>query len=116
MSDLNAYAKECRAAADRWYYDPVTGEPKEMNKGEWMMLIVSEVAEAMEGYRKNLMDDHLPQYPMEAVEMVDTLIRIFDYCGDAGWDVEQMYRDKMAYNAIREDHTNVARAANGKRF
>lgn len=114
---LNDYAAECRKAADRWYHDPVTGEPIEFNEIRSLMLIASEVFEAFEGVRKGLMDDHLPQYPMEAVELVDTLIRDFDYAGDRGWDVERIYRDKLAYNAGRADHQAAARSAtNGKKF
>ena len=46
-----------------------------------MMLVVSEIAEAMEGHRKNLMDDHLPQYRMFDVELADALIRLLDLAG-----------------------------------
>lgn len=38
-------------------------------------------AEAMEGERKGLMDDHLPHRPMAEVELADALIRLFDYAG-----------------------------------
>jgi hypothetical protein len=46
-----------------------------------MMLVISEIAEAMEGHRKNLMDDHLPQYKMFDVEIADALIRLLDLAG-----------------------------------
>jgi len=46
-----------------------------------IQLIITEVAEATEGARKNLMDDHLPQYKMEAVELADALIRTLDLVG-----------------------------------
>ena len=39
-------------------------------------LFHSELSEAMEGDRKNLMDDHLKQYPMVAVEIADFVIRV----------------------------------------
>jgi len=45
------------------------------------MLTTSELAEALEGDRKNLMDDKLPQYKMFDVEIVDTFIRLFDIAG-----------------------------------
>ena len=43
-----------------WWNDVNTGQPLERNKGELLMLMVSEIAEAMEGERKGLMDSHLP--------------------------------------------------------
>lgn len=46
-----------------------------------MMLVASELAEAMEGCRKELMDDKLPQYRMFDVELADALIRLLDLAG-----------------------------------
>lgn len=46
-----------------WYHDIKTGERKSLNVGERLMLCVSELAEAMEGHRKGLMDDKLPIAP-----------------------------------------------------
>lgn len=48
-------------------------------------LFHSELSEAMEGDRKGLMDDHLPQYEMYWVELGDFVIRVLDYLGDAEW-------------------------------
>ena len=47
----------------------------------FVCLFHSELSEAMEGDRKSLMDDHLPQYPMFQVELADFVIRVFDYLG-----------------------------------
>lgn len=44
-------------------------------------LFHSELSEAMEGDRKGLMDDHLPQYEMFKVEMADYVIRCLDWIG-----------------------------------
>ena len=82
-----------------------------------LMLIVSEIAEAMEAHRKSLSDDKLPHHPGLHVELVDALIRIFDLTGHLGIDVERIYQEKMAYNRNREDHTHEARLkANGKQY
>ena len=43
-----------------------------------MQLISTEIAEATEGERKNLMDDHLPTRKMGEVELADALIRTLD--------------------------------------
>jgi len=81
------------------------------------MLMVSEIAEAMEGERKDLMDDKLPHRKMAEVELADTLIRIFDYAGGFGYDVGGAMVDKLAYNAQRADHKPENRAGeNGKKF
>lgn len=106
---LNDYSRICRLAADRWYHDPETGEPITRNIGEQIALIHSEVSEAMEGFRKNLMDNHLPHRLMAEVELADALIRIFDLAGEQGFDLEGALREKLAYNRTRADHTDEAR-------
>ncbi len=94
-----------------------TGSPLKRNKGELLMLIVSEVSEAMEGERKDLMDDKLPHRKMAEVELADALIRILDYAAGFGYDLEGAFQEKMSYNATRKDHTHEARqAANGKKW
>lgn len=37
----------------------------------------------------------------EAIELADAVIRIADYFGERGWDLEQAIKLKMAYNKIR---------------
>lgn len=49
-----------------------------------IQLISTEVAEATEGERKNLMDDHLPHRRMGEVELADVLIRTLDLGGYMG--------------------------------
>lgn len=114
---LNALATECHAANSQWWKDPATGKPIERNKGELLMLIVSEVAEAMEGERKGLMDTHLPHRRMAEVELADVLIRVFDYAGAYGYDLDGAVAEKLAYNAQRADHKAEARLrADGKKW
>jgi NTP pyrophosphatase (non-canonical NTP hydrolase) len=63
------------------------------------------------------MDDKLPHRKAEEVELVDCLIRIFDYAGGHGLDLQGAYEEKMAYNAKRKDHTaEHRRGAGGKAF
>ena len=115
--NLNDYANKVHAANSKWWYDIKTGERLQRNKGEQQMLIVSEIAEAMEGTRKSLMDDHLPHRTMEEVEMADAVIRIFDYCAGHGLDLDGAFNEKMTYNAQRADHKPENRLApNGKKF
>lgn len=114
---LNDLAVLCHNLNKTWWRDPATGAPIQRNKGELMMLIVSEVAEAMEGARKGLSDDKLPHRTMEEVELADTLIRIFDYAGGFGLDLGGALIEKLAYNANRADHKPAHRLApGGKKF
>lgn len=103
--------------AGGWWNDLETGEPLKRNVGELLMLIVSEVAEGMEGHRKNKMDDKLPHRPMLEVEMADAVIRIADLCGGLGLDLGGAIAEKMAFNAQRKDHKIESRkAADGKKY
>lgn len=52
---------------------------------EKLQLVSTEIAEATEGERKNLMDDKLPHRKMGEVELADALIRLLDLAGHTGW-------------------------------
>lgn len=98
---------------------------KERNVGEMLMLIVSELGEAMEALRKEkicddetikdlcnsskssdfrgyLHDDFL-KYVKDTFqdEMADTLIRLLDLCGGLGIDIQSHVELKLAYNKLR---------------
>jgi hypothetical protein len=115
--NLNDYAKQCHDDNIKWWLDMRTGEPLKRNKGELLALIHSEISECLEGERKDLMDDKLPHRKMAEVELVDALIRIFDYADAFGYDLQGAYEEKRAFNAIRIDHKHEARLiAGGKQF
>lgn len=117
--NLSQLSKAVHAANVKWWQDPETGLPIKRNRGELLALIHSEISEALEGERKNLKDDKLPQYPMAAVEIVDAIIRSLDYLAGIHpeIDVQEVFDMKMAYNAQREDHKHEARLiAGGKQF
>lgn len=86
--NLNDYAKECHEDNMKWWQDPATKAPLSRNKGELIALMHSELSECLEGERKNLMDDKLSHRKMAEVELVDTLIRIFDYAEAFGYDLQ----------------------------
>ena len=65
----------------KWWMDLDTGKPKVLDLGERVMLVVSELGEAMEGHRKDKWDDHLPHRKMVEVELADVVIRLFDMMG-----------------------------------
>lgn len=100
-----------------WWTDIKTGEPIERNVGELLCLVHSEISEAMEGYRKNLMDDKLKDRKMFDVELGDAIIRIFDICGKYNIPLGTIIAEKVAFNTVREDHKMENRMKeNGKKF
>lgn len=78
-----------------------------------MALMHSELSEALEGMRKDLMDDHLPDRQMIEVELADAIIRILDTAGYLGLDVGGAISEKLAYNANRADHKRENREKEG---
>lgn len=107
----------CHGAAHKagWWTDLKTGADKraENNVPEKLMLIVSELGEAMEAHRKNLQDEHLPEFLGIEVELADAMIRIGDLAGAKGYRVAEALAAKMAYNAQRADHKPENRVKEG---
>lgn len=100
-----------------WWHDINTGEKLDRNVPEMLCLIHSEVSEALEGFRKNMMDDKLPHRKMIEVELADVIIRVFDLAGGLNLDVAGAIIEKMLYNANREDHKIENRKGeNGKKI
>ena len=82
-----------------------------------LCLVHSEISEAMEGARKNRMDDHLPHRKALEVELADAMIRILDLAGAYQLDLGGALVEKLVYNTQRADHKREARAADdGKKF
>jgi len=111
--DLLVRVLHQRNKAAGWWHDVKTGKPLQRNVGELLMLTVSELAEGMEGHRKNLMDDHLPHRKMIEVELADAVIRICDIAGGLDLDLAGAVLEKAEYNARRLDHKREARLAEG---
>jgi len=116
-----------QAAHNGWWTDMSTGQdlrstgyPKlspTANVGEKLMLVVTEVGEAMEGHRKLLMDDHIPNRSMLEVELADVVIRVFDLAGGLGLDVPGAMAEKLLFNSTRSDHQiKNRRAIGGKKI
>lgn len=101
------------SVASGWWHDINTGELLFRNRAELLMLMVSEIAEAMEGERKQLMDDKLPHRSMAEVELADACIRIFDYASACGYDLEGAIIEKTQFNLQREDHKDEVRKQKG---
>lgn len=113
----------CHALANNagWWLDTETGEdvrawPKkffDLWVSAKLMLVVTEVAEAMEGHRKGLPDDKLPHRSMLEVELADTVIRCFDLAGGLSFDLGGAIAEKLTFNASRADHKLENRVAAG---
>ena len=124
--NMNEWAKEihANAVAHGWW-------ESERELPEILMLIVSELSESLEEYRAGRSmvwhacmfdgepcseDDIKCRYWVNgecsagyceqkpegiAVEVIDALIRILDWCGKEGLDVEALVKEKHEYNKTR---------------
>ncbi len=109
-----------------WWTDIKTGQDlhgkdefgrDRRNVPELLALVISEVIEMLEGYRKNLPDDKVPSRSMFSVEAADVMIRLFDILGAHNVDITGAFLDKLEYNKHREDHKLSSRLSeNGKKF
>lgn len=116
-NNLNELVRVChrKSLANDWWKDTDTFDPHIVPTK--LMLIVSEIAEALEGHRKDLKDDKLPQRQMIEVELADAVIRICDLAGWLGLDLGGALVEKIAYNDVRKDHKlDVRSTSHGKRY
>ena len=106
----------CHKMNAHWWIDPITGEDlrgQTLIVPTKMALMHSEISEALEGHRKDAMDDKLPHLPAVETEMADLFIRAGDLAGAMGWKVGRAAREKQAFNLIRPDHKVENRVKKG---
>lgn len=98
ISELRDMCYE-NAVAKGWWENP------DKNVGESFMLMVTELSEAYEEYREGMTVDtiYFKDGKPEGipVELADVIIRIMDFCGHNGIDIEQVITTKMDYNRTR---------------
>lgn len=97
---LNEQAALVRERNTKWWTDLQTGQPITRNKGELLMLVITELSEATDGIRRNMMDDKLPHRSMEEVEMADAKIRLLDFAGGFGIELYEV-------NGFGESHPDL---------
>lgn len=70
-------------------------EPKPHQQMIQLMLIVTEIAEVAEAYRRDEGEERMKE------ELADVIIRALDMAAYWGWDIDQAVRDKMEDNKKR---------------
>ena len=86
---LTEYCELCHSIAkEKGFWE------KERNVGEALMLVVTELAEAMEGHRVQDEENFKE-------ELADAFIRLFDLCGGWGIDIEAEIAKKSLKNKAR---------------
>lgn len=86
---LNNMSQIChKAAKDKGFWD------RDRNIGELLMLVVSELSEALEADRKGDRENFNE-------EIADTFIRLFDLCGGMNIDIELEISHKLYINKAR---------------
>jgi len=85
-----------RIAVEHGWWD----EPR--SAGEALMLVVTELAEAMEALRVDPKpSEAIPGFSAVEEELADAVIRILDFAGGRGLDLEGALEAKMRFNESR---------------
>lgn len=117
-ASVEVIAHSIHTLSTPWWVDIKDhNRPLNRNVGQMLMLMVSELGEAMEGDRKSLKDDKLPSYDMVDVEVVDCIIRGLDFLRARNAPIARILIDKCNYNAQRPDHQIANRLSDhGKKY
>lgn len=103
-----------RIALEKGWYSNPDGTPKEMNFGERIALMHSELSEALEAHRKgNPPYKHLPEFDGMTAGLGDAIIRILDTATYHGLPLLMFIVAKCEYNLHREDHKMENRLQDG---
>lgn len=107
IAATNTMVAQCHGAAVHagWWGEAIA--PKYLVPTK-LALIHSEISEALEAFRTDATDAHLPPRPGIEVELADAVIRICDLAGHLRLDLGGAIIEKRRYNMER-----AARAATG---
>lgn len=100
IEQLSTVARICHeASAGNGFWETDHGVETDVMKS---MLIVTELAEMVEGLRHgNPPSDHIPAFTAAEEEMADTLIRMMDLWHKRGWRVPEAVLTKISFNYSR---------------
>lgn len=94
LSELQREAH--RIAVDHGWWE------KPRSAGEALMLMVTELSEAMEALREGSpQSDKIPGFSQVEEELADAIIRILDFAGGNDLDIEGALQAKMRFNESR---------------
>lgn len=110
-NNLKVLAERTRAIAAKSGWAAEITEACPQLFGEKLMLVVAELSEAMEEFRKNTplaevyyrdsSDSAVLKPEGIPIELADAVIRILDLCEANGIDIVEAINVKLAYNATR---------------
>jgi NTP pyrophosphatase (non-canonical NTP hydrolase) len=93
------------ALVDQWAHEKGWRDKTDTTVGDRLMLMVTELAEAMEehrtGHAPNEVYDHDFKPEGIPIELADVIIRIADFCGLYKIDLEAALTTKLAFNQGR---------------
>lgn len=97
LNSLKEWTRRCKTNANKHGFEITWERDGAMTPLEALMLVVTELSEAAEIYRRQG-KDWRPEFEEE---IADVFIRLFHLCGDLDIDVEYVLNKKMMINAMR---------------
>lgn len=102
FNDFEKNLKELETYVNGTKFESFIEDIRLARQAQKLMLIVSELSEALDAIRKgNQPDSHIPQFTGEEAELADAVIRIANMAGDDGSRLAEAIVEKSKYNDAR---------------